>query len=181
MFTAADLRWSCNELCIAQGLNLAQMFLTELPGQSTMNNFPQQMWYQKKQEKLFFQYYIKLDVMKNVAETNKWNEMKLSLSRGNNGPLSKCKLVSDLHGSLEVAHNQNGKRNSPAIQASEEKLITWDLKKRCVVLLIAKGRSINQHLLPARIITFSEMYLFCTALGEKQNMIYLTKLGQMCT
>ena len=64
--TAADLRWSCNELCIGQGPKFGanvfwQSFLIWGLGSQPWK-FPQQM-YQKKQEKLFFQYNVKFDVI----------------------------------------------------------------------------------------------------------------------
>ena len=88
MFTAEDLCWSCNELYIGQGLNLAQMCFDTVSlfvaWALNHENIPNK--YQKKQEKLFFQYMS--------------NSMLFSVPHENNGPLSKCKLFIDSHGIL---------------------------------------------------------------------------------
>ena len=66
MFSAADLRWSSHGLCIGQDLNLAQMCFDRVSYFEawTVNHkkFPQQMWYRKKQGKLFF-LYVEFDVI----------------------------------------------------------------------------------------------------------------------
>ena len=70
------------------------------------------MWYQKKQEKLFFPYIS--------------NSMLFSVPHENNGPLSKCKLFTDPHGIYKKKYT--GRKNNIETLVSglkQEKKLTW--------------------------------------------------------
>ena len=85
----SDLHWSCNELCIGQGLNLAQMCFDRIPnsrlGQSTMNIFTTNVVSTDRSRRSY---------SSNICH----NSMLFTLPHQDNGPLSKCKLFIDSHG-----------------------------------------------------------------------------------